>query len=49
VIKVVLALEKGVIPPMSTNFERLSPKIDADFLNIKVCLLYECVNNDDNS
>jgi hypothetical protein len=39
VIKVVLALEKGVIPPISTNFERLSPKIDAEFLNIKVRLL----------
>ncbi|KAI1144939.1 hypothetical protein F4825DRAFT_467740 [Nemania diffusa] len=34
VIKVILALERGIIPP-NANFERLNPKIDADFLNIK--------------
>lgn len=33
-VKVILALEKGVIPP--NVFERLNPKIDTDFLNIKV-------------
>ena len=32
-IKTVLALEKGVIPP-TTNFERLNPEIDAEYLNI---------------
>ncbi|KAF2158513.1 hypothetical protein M409DRAFT_71605 [Zasmidium cellare ATCC 36951] len=35
VIKTILALEAGIIPSNS-NFERLNPKIDADFLNIKV-------------
>ena len=34
-IKTIMVLEKGVIPP-NTNFERLNPKIDANFLNIKV-------------
>ncbi|KAI0854080.1 hypothetical protein F5Y00DRAFT_250253 [Daldinia vernicosa] len=34
VIKVILALERGIIPP-NANFERLNPKIDAEFLNIK--------------
>ncbi|KAF2650360.1 putative polyketide synthase [Lophiostoma macrostomum CBS 122681] len=34
VIKAMLVLEKGIIPP-NTNFEKLNPKIDADFLNIK--------------
>ncbi|KAI1371682.1 putative polyketide synthase [Hypoxylon crocopeplum] len=34
VIKTVLALEKGVIPP-NTNFERLNPKIDAEFLRLQ--------------
>ena len=35
VIKAILALENGVIAP-NANFERLNPKIDADFLNLKV-------------
>ena len=35
VIKTILALEKGVVPP-NANFERLNPRIDAEFLNIKV-------------
>ncbi len=35
VVKAVLVLERGVIPP-NTNFEKLNPKIDADFLKIKV-------------
>jgi len=38
VIKAVLVLQKGVIPP-NTNFERINPKIDAEFLRIKVSLL----------
>ncbi|KAL5041185.1 hypothetical protein BDW71DRAFT_213267 [Aspergillus fruticulosus] len=33
VIKAVLALEKGVIPP-NTNFEKINPRIDAPALNI---------------
>ncbi|KAI9046007.1 polyketide synthase module [Aspergillus affinis] len=36
VMKTILALEKGVIPPNSENFERLNRRIDAEFLNIKV-------------
>lgn len=35
VIKTVLALEKGAIPP-NTNFERFSDRIDASRLNVKV-------------
>lgn len=35
IIKTVLVLEKGVIPP-NTNFERLNPEIDTEFFNIKV-------------
>lgn len=34
-IKTILVLEKGIIPP-NANFERLNPKIDAEFLNLKV-------------
>jgi acyl transferase domain-containing protein/NADPH:quinone reductase-like Zn-dependent oxidoreductase/SAM-dependent methyltransferase len=34
VIKAILALEKGVIPP-NTNFKRPNPKIDAPSLNIR--------------
>ncbi|KAI9842656.1 MAG: Type I Iterative PKS [Sclerophora amabilis] len=33
-IKTVMVLEKGVIPP-NTNFESLNPKIDAEFLKLK--------------
>ena len=34
-IKAILVLERGVIPP-NTNFERLNPRIDADYLHLKV-------------
>ena len=34
VIKAILALEKGVIPP-NTNFERMNPRIDAPGLNLR--------------
>ena len=34
-IKTVLVLEKGIIPP-NTNFVSLNPRIDADFLNLQV-------------
>ena len=33
-IKTVLVLEKGIIPP-NANFSRLNPKIDAEFMNLK--------------
>jgi acyl transferase domain-containing protein len=35
VIKAILILEHGIIPP-NANFEKLSPRIDADGLNLKV-------------
>lgn len=35
VIKAVLVLEKGIIPP-NANFQEINPNIDAEFLNIKV-------------
>jgi acyl transferase domain-containing protein len=35
IIKAVLVLEKGIIPP-NTNFETLNPKIDLDYLRIRV-------------
>lgn len=35
IIKTVLALERGVIPP-NANFNELNPQIDAEFLNLKV-------------
>lgn len=35
VIKAILALEAGVIPPQA-NFEKLNSAIDTEFLNIKV-------------
>ncbi|KAL4970542.1 type I polyketide synthase [Aspergillus stella-maris] len=35
-IKAVLALEKGIIPPQSTNFQSLNPRIDDEFLHIKI-------------
>ncbi|KLJ07412.1 hypothetical protein EMPG_17105 [Blastomyces silverae] len=34
-VKSILALEKGIVPP-NANFERLNPKIDAEYLNIVV-------------
>ncbi|RHZ54154.1 type I polyketide synthase [Aspergillus thermomutatus] len=36
VIKVILALEKGIIPPNSRNLQSLNPQIDEEFLNLKV-------------
>lgn len=39
-VKAVLALERGMIPPLA-ELEKINPDIDADFLNIKVCLLYQ--------
>ncbi len=36
VIKTIMVLEKGVIPP-NANFERLNPKIDAHSLHLKAC------------
>ncbi len=38
VIKAMLVLEKGIIPP-NCNFEKVNPKIDTDFLRIKVSFL----------
>jgi acyl transferase domain-containing protein len=35
VIKAILVLEKAVIPP-NTNFEKINPKIDTEFLKIRV-------------
>jgi acyl transferase domain-containing protein len=36
-IKAVLVLEKGIIPP-NANFENVNPLIDAEFFNLKVVL-----------
>ena len=38
-IKTVLVLEKGLIPP-NANFEHINPKIDAKFSNIKVSSIF---------
>lgn len=38
VIKAVLVLEKGIIPP-NANFEKLNPKIDAQFGELQVCVI----------
>ncbi|KAJ5683051.1 hypothetical protein N7462_006216 [Penicillium macrosclerotiorum] len=35
VIKVILALEKGIIPPNSENLQQLNPRIDDEFWNIQ--------------
>ncbi|CAG8942939.1 unnamed protein product [Penicillium salamii] len=35
VIKTVLALERGIIPPNSTNLQNLNPRIDDEFFNMK--------------
>lgn len=35
VIKAVMVLEKGIIPPNAT-FKNVNPRIDADFHNLKV-------------
>lgn len=37
-IKAVLVLERGVIPP-NTNFEKLNPKIEGESLGLKVNLI----------
>ncbi|CAG7934385.1 unnamed protein product [Penicillium olsonii] len=36
VIKVVLSLENGIIPPVSENFNSPNPAIDLEYLNLKV-------------
>ena len=38
VLKTVMVLEKGIIPS-NCNFEKLNPRIDVDFLKLKVSLL----------
>lgn len=40
-MKVILALEKGVIPPISENYRSLNPSIDAEYLNLKVSDRYQ--------
>lgn len=35
-IKVILSLERGVIPPVSDNFRSINPAIDVDYFNLKV-------------
>lgn len=35
-IKVILSLEKGVIPPVSDNFHSVNPAIDVEYYNLKV-------------
>jgi acyl transferase domain-containing protein len=35
VIKTILVLESGLIPP-NTNFENVNPKIDLEYLGLKV-------------
>jgi acyl transferase domain-containing protein len=37
IIKTVMVLEKAIIPP-NANLKSLNPRIDADFLNLKVSL-----------
>ncbi|CAI6339911.1 unnamed protein product [Periconia digitata] len=41
IVKAVLALEKGIIPP-NTNFERLNPDIDAEFY--RLAFPQECID-----
>ncbi|GFF87206.1 hypothetical protein IFM53868_05068 [Aspergillus udagawae] len=36
VIKVILALENGIIPPNSENLQNLNPQIDEEFFNLKI-------------
>ncbi|KAL4784902.1 hypothetical protein BJX76DRAFT_367291 [Aspergillus varians] len=36
VIKVILSLEKGIIPPVSDYYTSLNPRIDAEHLNMRV-------------
>ena len=35
IIKAILVVEKGIIPP-NTNFEKLNSQIDAEFFSLKV-------------
>ena len=44
VIKSVLVLEKGIIPP-NVSFEKINPKIDAEFLRNKVSFPLTSINN----
>lgn len=41
-IKTIMVLEKGIIPP-NANYERLNPRIDAEFLNIQVCFYVDYI------
>jgi acyl transferase domain-containing protein len=34
-VKTVMALEKGIIPP-NANFKKVNPKIDPEYLRVKV-------------
>ena len=36
VIKTILALEKGIIPPNSENLRKINPQIDEEFFHLKV-------------
>lgn len=36
VIKVILSLEKGIIPPLSDHYHALNPRIDVEHLNMQV-------------
>ncbi|RDW94182.1 type I polyketide synthase [Aspergillus mulundensis] len=36
VIKVILSLERGIIPPVSDYYKRLNPRIDAEHLHVQV-------------
>lgn len=39
VIKAILALENGILPPNSINLQNLNPQIDDEFLHLKVSYL----------
>jgi len=43
VIKTILALEKGIIPP-NANLNIVNSRIDEEFLKIKVCLQSKILN-----
>lgn len=43
VLKTVMVLEKGIIPS-NCNLEKLNPRIDADFLRLKVSMAYPLPN-----
>jgi 3-oxoacyl-(acyl-carrier-protein) synthase len=38
-IKTIKVLESAIIPP-NANFEKLNPRIDAEFFNLKVNILF---------